>query len=307
MNSTQNPHLKHPNPSSTLKNRLADWIPQIVFSPTLLITLIFVHGFIFLTLWLSFSSSKLLPVYDWIGFRHYERLFESPRWWVALSNLGIFGGLFISIALFLGLLLAIFLDQRLRFENTLRSIYFYPMALSFIVTGVIWQWILKPGLGIESFVRSLGFESFRFDWIIQNDMAIYTVVIAAVWQSTGFSMAFFLAGLRRIDSSIIQAAQIDGASLPRIYLRIIIPSLAPVFFSTLIILSHLAIKSFDLVIALTSGGPGYSTDLPAIFMYEFSFQRNSIGYGSASSIIMLGAVLGIVIPYLYSELRKGKQ
>jgi glucose/mannose transport system permease protein len=180
------------------------------------------------------------------------------------------------------------------------------MALSFIVTGAAWKWILNPSLGLEHLMRSWGFESLSFDWLINPERAIYTVVIAGVWQSAGFVMALCLAGLRGIDDSIIKAAQIDGASLPRIYWRIVVPSLRPVFFSTLMVVAHLSIKSFDLVIALTSGGPGYSTDLPATFMYAMSFSRGQVALGAASATIMLCMVAAIVVPYLYSELRTKK-
>jgi glucose/mannose transport system permease protein len=177
------------------------------------------------------------------------------------------------------------------------------MALSFIVTGTAWKWILNPSLGFERLIRQLGFENFSFYWLVNSDMSIYTVVIAGVWQSSGFVMALFLAGLRGIDDTIIKAAQVDGASLPRIYWRIIIPSLRPVFFSAVIILSHIAIKSFDLVMVLTRGGPGYSSDLPATFMYAFAFTRSRLAFGAASAMVMFGAVMAVIIPYLYSELR----
>jgi glucose/mannose transport system permease protein len=177
------------------------------------------------------------------------------------------------------------------------------MALSFIVTGTAWKWILNPGLGVEHLVRSWGFEGFEFGWLVDPDHAIYCIVIAGIWQSAGFVMALFLAGLRGIDDSIIKAAQVDGASLPLIYWRIVIPTLRPVFFSTLMVVSHLAIKSFDLVMALTAGGPGYATDLPATFMYTMAFARGQIGLGAASATIMLATVAAIVVPYLYSELR----
>jgi glucose/mannose transport system permease protein len=234
----------------------------------------------------------------------YKMLFKSDRWMIALKNLLIFASLFIATCVALGLILAIFLDQRIRAEGALRTIYLYPMALSFIVTGAAWKWILNPDLGLERLVRNLGFAEFTFDWLVNSKMAIYTVVIAAVWQSTGFVMALFLAGLRGIDDAIIKAAQVDGASLPRIYFRIIIPSLRPAFLSTAIILSHIAIKSFDLVMVLTRGGPGYSSDLPATFMYAFAFNRGRLGFGAASAMMMFFAVMSIIIPYLYSELRK---
>ena len=202
-----------------------------------------------------------------------------------------------------GLFLAILLDQKIRLEGSIRTIYLYPMALSFIVTGTVWKWILNPSLGLEKFIKELGFESFKFDWLVNPDFAIYTVVIAGVWQSTGFVMALFLAGLRGIDDEILKAAQVDGAKLSTIYRRIIIPSLRPVFFSVFIILMHIAIKSFDLIIALTSGGPGYSSDVPATFMYTYTFSRGQIAVGSASATMMLLAVIAIIVPYLYSELR----
>ncbi len=290
------------------RKRLGDYVeaalPKIVLGPTLLIALIFIYGFIAWTGWLSFTDSRLLPRYELAGFVQYVTLFENERWWTALKNLAIFGSLFIFICLGSGLLLAIMLDQRIRAEGFLRAIYLYPMALSFIVTGTAWRWILNPGLGLQNLVRQLGFENFVFDWIVTPGMSIYTVVIAGAWQSSGFVMALFLAGLRGIDDSIIKAAQVDGAGPVRIYTSIVIPSLRPVFFSAIIILTHVAIKSFDLVMALTGGGPGFSSDLPAIFMYTFAFNRNQIGLGAASAMIMLMTVVAIIVPMMYSETRK---
>lgn len=288
------------------KRGLDYWLPKLVVSPTVAITLVFFYGFVIWTAVLSFTKSRILPQYEFVGFDQYVRLFLNDRWMGALTNLLIFGVLFISICMLLGLLLAILLDQNIRAEGALRTIYLYPMALSFIVTGTIWKWLLNPTVGVERFVRSLGWDSFTFDWIIDSNMAIYTVVIAGVWQASGFVMAIFLAGLRGIDTSIIKAAQLDGANLFSVYTRIIIPSMRPVFFSAFIMLAHIAIKSFDLVIALTGGGPGNATDVPAIFMYQFSFQRGQLGMGAASAIIMLMTVLAILVPYLYSELRTPK-
>lgn len=286
--------------------RLSEWMPKLVLAPSFVIAFLFIYGLMAWNGYLSLSASRLLPNYEFVGVEQYTRLFESERWWVALKNLGIFGGLFIFLGMAIGLLLAILLDQKIRAEGALRTIYLYPMALSFIVTGTAWKWILNPGLGLDKVMHAWGFTDFSFDWLINPDRAIYTIVIAGVWQSSGFVMALFLAGLRGIDDSILKAAQIDGASLPRIYWRIIIPSLRPVFFSTLMILSHLAIKSFDLVMALTAGGPGFATDLPATFMYTMAFSRGQIGLGAASATIMLATVAAIVVPYLYSELRTKK-
>ena len=277
--------------------------PKLVLAPSFVVVLIFVYGFIAWTAWVSFTRSRLLPKYEIDGIIQYERLFDSPRWDTAFSNLFVFGFLFIVIAMILGLILAILLDQNIRTEGAIRTIYLYPMALSMIVTGTAWKWILNPGLGLEATVRGWGFENFTFDWLVDPDMAIYTIVIAAIWQSSGFVMALFLAGLRSVDQEIIKAAQVDGIPTWRVYTAIIIPAMAPIFLSAFIVLSHLAIKSFDLVIALTGGGPGYATDLPATYMYTMAFSRGDIGQAASSAMIMMMVVFAIVVPYLYSELR----
>jgi glucose/mannose transport system permease protein len=287
--------------------RLDHWLPRIVLAPSFILSFLFIYGLIAWNGYLSVSASRLLPNYEFVGFQQYVTLFASERWMVALKNLGIFSVLFIGCSMAVGLLLAILLDQKIRAEGVLRTVYLYPMALSFIVTGTAWKWILNPGLGIEHLMHQWGFENFTFDWLVNPDYAIYTVVIAGVWQSAGFVMALFLAGLRGIDDSIIKAAQIDGATLPQVYWRIIIPSMRPVFFSTLMVLAHIAIKSFDLVMALTAGGPGFATDVPATFMYTMAFTRGQIGLGAASATVMLATVAAIVVPYLYSELRSQRR
>ena len=282
---------------------LEAWLPKIIMAPTTLAMIVCMYGFILWTGALSFTKSRMLPQWDFAGLLQYDKLFANPRWDVALSNLVVFGILFIAISLLIGLLLAIFLDQKIRAEGAIRTIYLYPMAVSFVVTGTAWKWILNPGLGIEKMMRDFGFVDFEFRWLVDQEMAIYTIVIAAVWQSSGFVMAMFLAGLRGVDESLVKAAQIDGASAWQSYWHVILPILRPVFFSAVVILSHIAIKSFDLVQALTGGGPGYASDLPANFMYTFAFNRAQMGIGAASAIIMLFGVLAILVPYLYSELR----
>ncbi len=287
-------------------NFLEKNLPKIVLSPTTIVMIVCMYGFIVWTGLLSLTKSRMMPQWEFVGLDQYVRLFNNPRWHVAVDNLFIFLILFILIALVLGLLLAIFLDQKIRNEGVIRTIYLYPMAISFIVTGTAWKWILNPGLGIEKLVNDLGFVGFEFRWLVESDMAIYTIVIAAVWQSSGFVMALFLAGLRGVDDNLTKAAKIDGASTIRLYWHIILPLMRPVFFSAIVILTHIAIKSFDLVQALTGGGPGYSSDLPANFMYTYSFNRAQIGVGAASAMIMLFGVLAVLIPYLYSELREKK-
>jgi glucose/mannose transport system permease protein len=279
-------------------------LPKLVFAPGFVLGMAFIYGFMVWNGVLSVTGSRMLPNYsEFVGLAQYARLWESERWWVALKNLGLFSLFYVGGAMLIGMALAIFLDQKVRMEGALRTIYLYPMALSFIVTGTAWKWILNPSLGLEKLMHDWGWSSFHFDWLVQSDTAIYCVIIAGIWQSAGFAMALFLAGLRGIDDSIIKAAQMDGASLPRIYWRIILPILRPVVFSTIMVLSHLSIKGFDLVMALTGGGPGYATDVPATFMYVMSFTRGQIGLGAASATMMLASVAAIVVPYLYSELR----
>lgn len=285
------------------KYTLEDWLPKLVLAPGVVLGFAFIYGLMIWNGVLSLSASRMLPNYEFVGLAQYARLWEMDRWWVALRNLLIFGVGYVGGSMVIGVLLAIFLDQKIRAEGALRTIYLYPMALSFVVTGTAWKWILNPSLGLEKLMHDWGWASFSFDWLVRTDTAIWCVVIAGIWQSAGFAMALFLAGLRGFDDNILKAAQIDGASLPRIYWRVILPMLRPVVFSTLMVLSHLAIKSFDLVMALTAGGPGYATDVPATFMYAMSFTRGQIGLGAASATIMLMTVAAVVVPYLYSELR----
>ena len=292
------------NPRATLQ----EWLPKLVLAPSFALILLFVYGFIIFTAVLSFTGSKLLPDFStWVGFGNYVRLFNHPNWITSLKNLAIFATLYIVVCSVLGLGLAILLDQKIRGEGVIRPIYLYPMALSFIVTGVAWKWFLDPGIGLEHVMHTWGWESFSFRWIKEGKMAIYTIVIAAVWQSSGFVMAMFLAGLRGVDNEVIKAAQIDGASTVMIYRRIIIPLMRPVFLSAFVVLAHLAIKSYDLVVAMTDGGPGTATWTPALFMQKFTFGRNEMAMGASSAIIMMMMIFSIIVPYLYSELRGGRR
>ena len=290
-----------------MKNYLHLLLPRIVLAPSFFLILVFVYGFIIYTGYLSLTDSRMLPTYEFMGWGNYTKLFGLRHWKIAVNNLAIFAILYILFCTAIGLLLAILLDQKIRAEGFLRPIFLYPMALSFIVTGTAWKWFLDPGIGLEHIMHQWGWESFEFGWIKDRTFAIYTVVIAAVWQSSGFVMAMFLAGLRGIDGEIMKAAQIDGASGFRIYRRIIIPMLRPAFLSAFVILAHLSIKAYDLVIALTNGGPGRATEVPATFMYSYTFSRNQMGVGATSAIIMLLMIFSIIIPYLYSELRSEKQ
>ena len=279
-------------------------LPKIVISPSFAVILWFVYGFVLWTFYISLTKSKMLPRYEFWGIDQHLRLWSNPRWFNAVENLLIFTVLFVAICLLIGIILSILLDQKIRAEGFLRTVYLYPMALSFIVTGTAWKWMLNPTMGIEKLFTDWGFTDFTFDWLVNRDMSIYTIVIAAVWQSSGFIMALFLAGLRSVDDEIVKAAKIDGASLYSIYITIILPMMRPVFMSSIVILLHISIKSYDLVIALTAGGPGISSDMPAVYMTQMAFHRSEIGLASASAVMMFLTVLAVVVPYLYSELRR---
>ena len=296
------------------RGQLQKALPKLVLAPSLALIAIFVYGFILWTLFLSFTNSKMFASRDLVGWSAYQKLWtwtfepDPPSgWYTAIVNMGIFGGLYVFCCLLIGLTLAVLLDQRIRGEGFLRPIFLYPLALSFIVTGTAWKLFLDPGIGLEKAVHDWGWTSFHFDWVVNPRMMIYCVAIAGVWQSSGFVMALFLAGLRGIDSEILKAAQIDGASGIAIYRRIIIPIMRPVFFSVVIVLTPLAIKSYDLVLSVTGKNPGGAAELPSTFMYSYTFTRNQMAVGSASAIVMLTAIAAIMVPYLYSELREKNQ
>jgi glucose/mannose transport system permease protein len=284
--------------------RVAGWHPELarylalfVMWLPLLVNAAYVVGFTAWTTWLSFTPSELLPEYEWAGLRPYRAVLRSENTEVAYINLVIYGAGYVGLTMLLGFVLAVLIDQRIRAENLLRTIYLYPLAVSFVVTGSVWSWLFNPGLGVQKFVRDLGWSDFRFDWIVDRDMALYTIVIAAAWHGAGFAMALFLAGLRSIDSDIAKAAQIDGAGPVRYYLRIAAPSVAPIAIAVLVILLQYAIKTFDLVRALTNGGPGISTALPALVVYDFMFQRAQLGRGSAAAVLLLLSLLVVLLPY----------
>ena len=298
-------------PRPRLRASLQDWLPRLVLAPSFLLVLVFVYGFNLWTLFLSFTSSRGFATTKLVGWANYQKLwnwtFETDPpsgWYTALVNMALFGSLYVIFCLGLGLALAILLDQKIRGEGILRPIYLYPLALSFIVTGTAWKLFLDPRIGLEKAVHDWGWTSFHFDWVVNPRMMIYCVAIAGIWQTSGFVMAMFLAGLRGVDGEILKAAQIDGASTYQTYRRIIIPIIRPVFFSALIILTHMAIKSYDLVLSVTGKNPGGAAELPSTFMYSYTFTRNQMAVGSTSAVIMLATIAAIMVPYLYSELRE---
>jgi glucose/mannose transport system permease protein len=267
--------------------------------PAWIIVVVAYIGTMVWTVVISFTGSKLLPVYNFVGFDQYARLFGSDRWQVSIWHLIVFGILFIACCLVIGFLLAVALDQKIRFENTFRTIFLYPYSMSFIVTGLVWQWLMNPTLGIQTTVRNLGWTSFTFDWAVDSKMAIFALVIAAIWQSSGLVMALMLAGLRGVDIELWKAAKIDGIPAWRVYTSIILPILTPTITTATVLLSIAVIKVYDLVVALTNGGPGTASEMPAKFVMDNLGVRQNIGLATAASTVMLITVICVVTPWLY--------
>jgi glucose/mannose transport system permease protein len=290
------------------RDRLGNVLAQLAIWLPLSITAGHVVVFTAWTTWVSFTASTLMPDYTWIGLRNYWAVTRTANFQIAYVNLFVYSTGFVLLTMALGLLLAILLDQRVRGENVLRTIFLYPLAVSFVVTGTVWSWLLNPGLGIQKLVHDLGWTDFRFDWLVQSDKAIYTVILAGVWQGAGFAMALFMAGLRSVDKDLIKAAQIDGAGTWRTYRRVVLPTIWPIFVAVFVILLQSAIKAFDLVRALTGGGPGISSTLPTLVVYDFMFQRSELGRGSAAAVLMLLTLVVVLVPYgLYMRWRQQKQ
>ena len=282
--------------------RLGEYLPQFILAPSIFASFIYIFGFALWTFYISLSNSTLLPTYDYVGFAHYAALWKNARWIIAYTNLFIFGVLFVAGALAIGLLLAILIDQRVRFESMWRTIYLYPLAVSFIVTGTVWGWLYNPTAGFEYFIRGLGWTDFNFAWTTDRNKAIYAIIITGIWQSSGFAMALLLAGLRSVDQDLIKAAQIDGASVARTYRRIILPAIRPIFIAVVVVLLQFAIKTFDLVVSLTHGGPGISTTFPAFYVYDLMYQRGQIAEGAAAAMMILAALALVLVPYAFWQL-----
>ena len=265
--------------------------------------------FVIATLWTvyhSFTNSRMLPKSEFIGLAQYERLWSSDRWYMSIENLAIYGACSLIFSLFIGFILAALLDQKTRFENTFRTIFLYPFALSFIVTGLVWQWILNPEYGVEKIIRSIGFESFVFNPLYNTEIVIYGILAAGLWQGTGFIMCLMLAGLRGIDQEIWKAAKIDGIPMWKTYIQVVIPMMRPIFITTLVIIAAGIIKVYDLVVAQTSGGPGISSEVPAKYVYDYMFSAQNLGQGFAASTMMLVSVLIVLIPFAYLQFGRRK-
>jgi glucose/mannose transport system permease protein len=292
----------------TKPNALTRHLTAKVASLPMILTalVVFVGGPIWTVVY-SFTSSRALQELTFVGFDQYTRLFSTPRWNASVENILLYAGFSLLFTFVIGFVLAACLDQKVRFENTFRSIYLYPFALSFIVTGIAWQWILNPTLGLQKSIRDLGWETFTFDLIANRETVMYAVLIAGVWQGTGLVMALMLAGMRGIDDDIWKAARVDGIPKWRTYVQIVIPMMRPVFITCFVIAAAGIVKLYDLVVAMTAGGPGISSEVPAKYVYDFMFARANLGQALAASTMMLVTVLIILIPWMYLEYGSKKQ
>ncbi|QPC86322.1 ABC transporter permease subunit [Mesorhizobium sp. NBSH29] len=290
-------------PPQLLRNMSA----KIASIPMILTALVIFVGGTGWTVLYSFTNSKLLPRLNFVGLDQYERLWAAPRWTIAIENLAIYGVLSLFFSLVVGFLLATLLDQKIRFEDTFRTIFLYPFALSFIVTGLIWQWLLNPDFGIQSVIRAMGWTSFDFDPLYNPNIVIYGILIAGLWQGTGLIMCLMLAGLRGIDEDIWKAARVDGIPTWKTYLFIVIPMMRPVFITTLVIIASGIVRVYDLVVAQTSGGPGIASEVPAKYVYDYMFLAQNLGQGFAASTMMLLTVAIIIVPWAYFEFGRGKR
>jgi len=274
--------------------------------PALTVMLVVYIGATGWTVWMSLTNSRMLPNNNFVGLRQYELLLGNDRWITSVHNIVIYGVLLVSLALAIGFLLAVAIDQRVRAEDTIRSIYLYPYSMSFVVTGLVWQWLLNPTLGIQHVLRSWGFQNATFDWIVRPETAIYCLVIAGVWQASGLVMAIMLAGLRGIDEEIWKAARVDGLPKWRVYVSIIIPMMDASFATAAVLLSTGVVRLYDLSVAMTNGGPGIASEVPAKFVMDHLFERANIGLATAAATTMLITVIAVVAPYLYWRSRKGE-
>jgi len=294
--------------STSVWEKLKKWVPIFVIAPSIIASFIYVFVFAGWTFYISLSDSTLLPSYGFRGLDNYISLWANRRWGVAYSNLFYFSFFYVFAAMGIGLMLALLLDQKIRAESFWRTMYMYPLAVSFIVTGTVWQWLYNPTAGIQFLVNSLGWTDFEFALTSDRRNAIWAIIITGVWQSAGFTMALFLAGLRSVDGDIIKAASIDGASTFRIYRKVILPSITPIFLAVAVVQLQAAIKTFDLAGALTNSGPGISTTFPATYVYDMMFQRGEIGQGAAAAMMILAALAVVLVPYsIYLTWRRSRE
>lgn len=274
---------------------------KIALVPMILTAVVVFMGGSIWTIVYSFTKSGLLPRLNFVGLDQYERLWTTPKWIISIQNLAIYGVFSLVLTLVLGFTLAALLDRKIRGEDTFRTIFLYPFALSFIVTGLVWQWILNPEFGVQGIVRGWGWESFTFNPLNDPDIVMFGLLIAGLWQGTGLIMCIMLAGLRGIDEDIWKATRVDGIGTVKTYVQVIIPMMRPVFVTAVVLIASGIIKLYDLVVAQTSGGPGISSEVPAKYVMTTMFGGQNLGQGFAASTMMLLSVVIILVPWAYLE------
>ena len=273
-------------------------------APALLIALVAYCGSMGWTIWMSFTNSRMLPSSVFVGLRQYSSLMDNERWQVSVRNIAIFGCLFILATLVLGFVLAALIDQRVRGENLLRSVFLYPFSMSFIVTGLAWRWLLDPTFGIEKLAHDLGLSAFHFDWLVRPERVIYALVAAAVWHASGLVMAIMLAGLRGVDPEIWKATRVDGIPAWRVYVFIIVPLMRGSFATAVVLLATSVVRLYDLSVAMTNGGPGIASEVPAKFVMDHLFDRGNVGLATAAATSMLITVVAVIAPLVYWQYRR---
>jgi glucose/mannose transport system permease protein len=262
---------------------------------------VFVIGLGF-TVVLSFTSSRLFPTFDFVGLLQYERLWSTPRWVQSVQNIWVYGAGLIVVSLVLGYLLAVFMDQRIRGEDAFRTIFLYPFALSAVITGLVWQFMFDPIWGLQAAVRSWGWSDFRFAPLADGSTALYGMIIAAVWNGVGVTMAILLAGLRGVDEEIWKAAKVDGIPTWRTYLQVVLPMMRGAVVTALVLLLVGAVRTFDIVIAMTGGGPGIATQVPATYVID-SINARNVGHGMAAATTMLLPILVMILLMVFFRWR----
>lgn len=271
-------------------------LPAIIGTIPMMIVAIgvFVIGIAF-TVILSFTNTKLFLInIQWVGFKQYDILWGTPRWLQSVQNIWFYGFGHIGLCLVFGFLLAVAMDQRIRGEDAFRTIFLYPFALSAVITGLIWQLMLDPIWGLQAFVRSLGFADFTFAPLASGDTALLGMIVASVWNGVGVTMAILLAGLRGVDEEIWKAAKVDGIPTWRTYIWIVIPMMRGSIATALVLLVVNAVRTFDIVIAMTGGGPGIATQMPATFVIDNINSRN-VGLGVAAATCMLLPIAALIL------------
>lgn len=296
-----------PRAAGRPKKLIANPMAKIAALPMIMTALVIFIGCSVWTVVHSFTKSKLLPSSQFVGLDQYERLWGTRRWLASVENIAIYGLVALVFSLVVGFVIAVLLDQKVRAEGAFRTIILFPYSLSFIVTGLVWQWILNPDFGIQYIVRGWGFENFTFDPLHNPDTVLAALLMAGLWQGTGLVAVILLAALRGVDEDIWKASRVDGVPAWKTYIWVVIPILRPAFVTATVLIATGIVKLYDLVVALTNGGPGIASEMPAKYVYDAMFGKQNLGQGFAASTMMLLSVLLILIPWAIFEFRGKKR